>query len=232
MSDVRTASPPGSGGPSKSEYVHAALREQILRGDHPPGTRLVLARLAGDFGVSPVPVREAVRLLEAEGLVRFTRNVGAEVLGMDTAQYAETMETVAHLEGAATALAAPLLRSADLVRARELNRALRECRRALDPVRFTALNQEFHQVLCLPCPNGRLRELLEREWERLGQVRRSTFFFVPDRPIASVQEHEEILRLVEFGADALDIELAARNHKLHTLDAFRAHLAGEGSLAG
>lgn len=226
------ARPTPSTGQSKSEYVHAALREQILRGDRPPGTRLVLARLAGDFGVSPVPVREAVRLLEAEGLVRFTRNVGAEVLGMDTLQYAETMETVAHLEGAATALAAPLLRAADLARAEELNRQLGECLRALDPVRFTALNEEFHRVLCLPCPNRHLRELLEREWERLGRVRRSTFFFAPDRPLASVHEHEEILRLVRSGEDPLDIELAARTHKLHTLDAFRASLAGTDPLAG
>ena len=141
-----------------------------------------------------MPVREAVRLLEAEGLVRFTRNVGAEVLGMNTREYAEAMETVAHLEGAATALAAPLLSRVDLARARELNEQMRECRRALDPVRFTALNLAFHRVLCAQCPNGHLSELLEREWERLGQVRRSTFFFVPDRPNASVQEHDALLR--------------------------------------
>ena len=103
---------------SKSEMVHAQLRERILRGDYAPGTRLVLSRMASDFGVSPVPVREAVRRLEAEGLVRFTRNVGAEVLGMNTREYAEAMETVAHLEGAATALAAPLISRVDLARAR------------------------------------------------------------------------------------------------------------------
>jgi DNA-binding GntR family transcriptional regulator len=217
---------------SKSQYVHSALRERILRGDYPSGTRLVLARLATDFGVSPVPVREAVRLLEAEGLVRFTRNVGAEVLGMDTRGYAEAMETVAHLEGSATALAAPYLSRSDLMRARELNNEMRESRRSLDPVRFTGLNQEFHRVLCLPCPNAHLFELLEREWALLGRVRRSTFFFVPDRPSASVQEHDAILALLESNAPAIDIELSARNHKLHTLAAFRDQMRGSDSLAG
>lgn len=231
MSEGGPATPPPSG-QSKSGYVHTALREQILRGDHPPGTRLVLARLATDFGVSPVPVREAVRLLEAEGLVRFTRNVGAEVLGMDTQQYAETMEAVAHLEGAATALAAPRLRRADVVRARELNQQLGDRRSPLDPVRFTAVNQAFHRILCEPCPNGHLLDLLAREWERLGRVRRSTFFFVPDRSSRSVLEHEDILGLVESGADPLDIELAARAHKLRTLTAFRDHLANADALAG
>jgi len=217
---------------SKSQFVHTALRERVLGGEYPPGTRLVLSRVAGEFGVSPVPVREAVRLLEAEGLVRFTRNVGAEVLGMNTGEYAEAMETVAHLEGVATALAAPLLSRIDLARAHELNEQMRECRRALDPVRFTALNLAFHRVLCAPCPNGHLSELLEREWERLGQVRRSTFFFVPDRSTASVQEHDALLRLIESNAPALDIELSARNHKLHTLSAFRDHLASAETLAG
>jgi DNA-binding GntR family transcriptional regulator len=217
---------------SKSQFVHAALRERILRGDCAPGTRLVLARLATDFGVSPVPVREAVRLLEAEGLVRFTRNVGAEVLGMDTRGYAEAMETVAHLEGSATALAAPYLSRADLVRARELNNEMREGRRSLDPVRFTALNLEFHRVLCMPCPNAHLVDLLEREWERLGRVRRSTFFFVPDRPSASVAEHDALLALIESNAPTIDIELSARNHKLHTLAAFRDQMAGAAPRAG
>jgi DNA-binding GntR family transcriptional regulator len=87
-------------------------------------------------------------------------------------------------------------------------------------------------VLCTPCPNGHLADLLAREWERLGQVRRSTFFFVPDRPSASVQEHDALLRLIESGAPAIEIELAARSHKLHTLAAFNDHLAGADTLAG
>jgi outer membrane cobalamin receptor len=63
----------------------------------------VLAKIAEDLGVSVVPVREAIRRLEAEGLVKFERNVGATVAGIDPTEYLYTMQTLSIVEGAATA---------------------------------------------------------------------------------------------------------------------------------
>ena len=68
---------------SKSERVYRTLRQGILSGRYSAGYRLVLDRIAREIGVSAVPVREAVRRLEAEGLVEFQRNVGAIVTGVD-----------------------------------------------------------------------------------------------------------------------------------------------------
>ena len=79
---ARTPSTPtfGTGGPlSKSESVYRELRSRIISGRYNAGYRLVLDQLAREMGVSAVPVREAIRRLEAERLVTFTRNVGAEV---------------------------------------------------------------------------------------------------------------------------------------------------------
>ncbi|HWV76031.1 MAG TPA: GntR family transcriptional regulator, partial [Isoptericola sp.] len=64
---------------SKSQRAYAYLRERIEDGRFVPGYRLVLAQLAGELDMSVVPVREAIRRLEAEGLVTFERNVGAQV---------------------------------------------------------------------------------------------------------------------------------------------------------
>ena len=72
-------------------------------GPYYPGYRLVLAKIAEDLGVSVVPVREAIRRLEAEGLVKFERNVGATVSGIDPTEYLYTMQTLSIVEGAATA---------------------------------------------------------------------------------------------------------------------------------
>lgn len=217
---------------SKSETVYAALRDRILTGDYAPGVRLVLSRVATEFDMSPVPVREAVRRLEAEGLVRYTRNVGAEVLGMNTRGYVEAMESVAYLEGIATALAAPLLTTGDLLAARRVNAEMHEGLRHLDPVRFTGLNERFHRLVCSPCPNARVLGLLTREWEDLGRVRRSTFIFVPERSATSVREHDTILDLIESRAPAADIETAARTHKLHTLHALTEHMHDDEAAAG
>ncbi|MEG2577897.1 MAG: GntR family transcriptional regulator, partial [Glutamicibacter sp.] len=62
---------------SKSEAAYQLVSERIVNGAYSPGYRLVLGTIADELGCSVVPVREAIRRLEAEGLVHFTRNVGA-----------------------------------------------------------------------------------------------------------------------------------------------------------
>jgi DNA-binding GntR family transcriptional regulator len=92
-----------------------------------------------------------------------------------------------------------------------------------DPAEFTRLNLEFHGVLFERCPNPHILELVQRGWARMRALRESTFSFVPGRAQGSVDEHARLLDLIERGADALELELAARNHRLKTLDAFLAH---------
>lgn len=207
---------------SKSEMVYEELKRKILAGEFSPGFRLVLARIAEDHGVSPVPVREALRRLEAEGLVRYTLNVGAEVVGVNPNDYAETMQTLAVLEGAATRLAAPVLDGQSIRRARSINDEMRAVRTDLDPLRFTRLNHEFHRVVCGACPNAHLRDLLEREWDRMSQIRHTSFSYVPDRSTQSVEEHEKLIELIVAKAPAAEVEELARAHKLRTLERFLA----------
>jgi DNA-binding GntR family transcriptional regulator len=212
---------------SKSEAAYRRIKAGITEGRFGPGHRLVLARLAQELGVSVVPVREAIRRLEAEGFVTFERNVGAAVAGIDPVEYQHTMQTLSIIEGAATALAAPLLPPDALARARTLNGQMAECLRDFDPVRFTELNRSFHGVLFEPCPNPHILDLVQRGWNRLNALRSSTFNYVPGRARASVDEHERLLDLIGSGAAAIDIEFAARRHRTATLDAYLAHFHKE-----
>lgn len=205
---------------NKAQRVYRELRDAIMNGSYSPGYRLVLSRLAEEFDVSPVPVREAVRRLEAQGLVTHTRNVGFEVSGIDPADYSEGMETLAVMEGAATALASPHMTAPILAQARELNERMRELVDDPSPLLFTELNSEFHLLLTSTCPNQHLVELLHREWVHLGRVRRSTFSYVPGRIVQSVQEHDGIIDLIESGADQATVEQAVRSHTLRTRDMF------------
>jgi len=118
---ARAAATPAATSGSKSEQAYAAVKSRIVDGTYSPGYRLVLAKIAEDLGVSVVPVREAIRRLEAEGLVKFERNVGATVSGIDPTEYLYTMQTLSIVEGAATALSAPLIGAADVARARAVN---------------------------------------------------------------------------------------------------------------
>ena len=204
---------------SRVELAYATIRERIITGAYGPGYRLVLDELAREIGSSPVPVREAVRRLEAEGYVEYLRNVGARVATFDEHELAQTLAAVALLEGYATALAAPHLRRADISKARKINERMRAELDDLNPVHFSALNREFHYAIYERCPNTHIRSLLESQWARLDTIRRSMFVFVPGRARSSVAEHAEILELIEAGAAATEIERVARDHKLHTATA-------------
>ncbi|HEV7185155.1 MAG: GntR family transcriptional regulator [Actinomycetales bacterium] len=209
--------------PSKSQVAYGWIKERIDDGRYVSGFRLVLGQIAGELEISVVPVREAIRRLEAEGLVTFEKNVGAQVALLHETEYTYTMETLALVEGAATRMSAPLLTGEHLERARSINRQMIACLDDFIPHRFTELNLEFHAVLFEECPNPHILDLVHRGWNRLKVLRDSTFSFVPGRARESVQEHEQILALIEQGADPLEIELAARRHRLATLDAFRAY---------
>lgn len=208
---------------SKSERAYRLIRGRIDSGQYVPGYRLVLAPIANELGMSVVPVREAIRRLEAEQLVTFERNVGAQVSLIKETEYLHTMQTLALVEGSATALAAPHITSDQIRRARLVNQTMRESLSAFDPQAFTELNLEFHSVLFETCPNPHILELVHRGWNRMRVLRNSSFSFVPGRAQESVDEHEKILQLIEDRATPLEIEMAARAHRTTTLDAVLAY---------
>ncbi|MCU1552208.1 MAG: GntR family transcriptional regulator [Glaciihabitans sp.] len=211
--------------PSKSRRAYDWIKDHINDGSYTPGYRLVLGQIAKGLDISVVPVREAIRLLEAEGLVTFERNVGAQVAIIEKTEYLYTMQTLGIVEGAATALSAPMISSDEIARARAINAQMIESLHHFQPHRFTELNLDFHSVLFEHCPNPHILDLVHRGWSRLNVLRDSTFSFIPGRARASVSEHEQLLRLIEDGADVLTIELAARAHRTATLDAYLAYEA-------
>ncbi|MDS2173631.1 MULTISPECIES: GntR family transcriptional regulator [unclassified Nesterenkonia] len=208
---------------SKSEKTYRWIRERIIARDFNPGYRLVLGTIAKELGVSTVPVREAVRRLEAEGLVEFERNIGARVAMVDQSEYIDTMQTLGVLEGAATSLSLGRLTEADIARAESINEQMRALLDHFEPTVFTALNEKFHRALVHRCPNPHIADLVDRGWNRLSGLRSSTFSFVPERAPLSVAEHEEILALIRAQADPVEIEMAVRRHKWRTVEAYRSH---------
>jgi DNA-binding GntR family transcriptional regulator len=221
---IRAVSNPSSPAPlprttSRVDLAYDTIRERIVSGAYGPGYRLVLDDLARELGASVVPIREAIRRLEAEGYVDFQRNVGARVTTFDETQFEQTLHVVALLEGYATALAAPRMRRSDMARARKANERMRESLNDLHAIQFSELNREFHFAIYDRCANEHVRGLLQAQWSRLDTIRRSVFLFVPGRSAFSVAEHDEILDLIDAGAPADRIEQAARAHKLRTAEA-------------
>ena len=212
---------------SKSERAYAWIRDQIVSSAFAPGHRLVLGRIAETLDMSVVPIREAIRRLEAEGLLIYQHNVGASVAVVDEAEYVHTMQTLALVEGSAVALAAPFITTEDLARASALNEQMRAMLGDLDAHGFTQLNWQLHAVLFQRCPNPHISELVRSGWGRLSRLRDSTFAIVPDRARHSVREHDELIELIRSGSEAFGLEIAIRTHRLRTIDSYRSALHPE-----
>jgi len=207
---------------NKQQRAYAELRERILSGAYSPGYRLVIDALADELGVSTLPVREAIRRLEAEGLVVFRPNAGAQVAPADPTLFEEMVHGLAVLEGYATALAAPELTAEDIDRLEVFNQRMVACMNQVDALGFGRANRDFHLLVYERCPNAYVVELLRDTERRLDAIRRTVFAHIPYRGRESIKEHEEIIGLLRSGASPAKIEAAARRHKLETAKAFKA----------
>ena len=113
------------------DRLAAAIRQKVLEGDFPSGHRLRQEALADEFGVSRTPVREALRKLEADGLVRVEPNRGAVVRGVRAREVREAYEVRAELEGLAASLAATRINDDELRRLREAQSLFRTSMKTL-----------------------------------------------------------------------------------------------------
>jgi DNA-binding GntR family transcriptional regulator len=206
---------------NKQERTYTVLRDRIHSGTFAPRARLNIDALARELGVSAIPVREALRRLEAEGWVKFQPNVGAIVAPVDATAWEQQMVAVAILEGAATADAVGRLRPSDLTKVRKLAAEMEEVAEDGDMARFSRLNRRLHATIIARCGNTYLLELLEQTNQRLDRLRDTMFTFLPDRSKAAISEHARLIELLEAG-DAAAVESYARWHKLQTIEAYRA----------
>ncbi len=155
---------------STADVIAASLRELINSGELASGERLVERDLAERFGISRIPLREAVQRLEHEGLVEIFRNRGAVVRQLDAADVDEIYGLRVLLEGDAIFRAVKRLDDETIARAELVHRLLGD---AASVERQGELNREFHALLYACCGNARqlrairdLRGQVER-YERL-----------------------------------------------------------------
>ncbi|HEY9633335.1 MAG TPA: GntR family transcriptional regulator [Coleofasciculaceae cyanobacterium] len=143
---------------STPDLIADALREAILRGIFQEGQSLRQDEIAAQFGVSRIPVREALRQLEAEGLVTLHLNRGAMVSVLSPAEAQEICEIRMALETTAIQLAIPKLTESDLEKAAVILEATDQ---TTDAARWAQLNWEFHATLYTPGDRPRLLGMIK-----------------------------------------------------------------------
>jgi DNA-binding GntR family transcriptional regulator len=196
----------------KSRAIYVALRERILSNDIAPGTRLVMRDVANQYEASDIPVREALRMLERDGLVENAPYRGATVTTLTAKEVEETYFIRSHLESIATGLAADRITDAELSQLDVLMERMRAAVDAQDGPTFSDLNREFHRTIVAACGNDMLRELIMDIWQRHSGFQR-VFRMVPGRIATSQAEHEGMMAALRDH----DADTAARLALLHKL---------------
>lgn len=168
------------------------LREAILRGILTAGQQLRQDEIARELGVSHIPVREALRQLEAEGLVRLRPYRGFEVSELSPEEVEELYEIRIPLECQALRLALPHLTEEDVRRAEQVLDAIDA---EDDPSVWSELNTEFHAVLYAPSRRQRLLNLIRTLRTNVDRYLR-LYISVMHRKQFSQREHRRILDAV------------------------------------
>ncbi|MFM2031211.1 MAG: hypothetical protein RI927_831 [Actinomycetota bacterium] len=156
--------------PSSPSRVAATLREEILNGTLAPGERIVQEDLALRFGASRQPVRDALRLLEGDGLVTLKANSGAWVSKLSESECDEAYLVRERLEPLLLSQSIPNLTDAQLAR---LTQLVTEIEKTTDIESFLRLDREFHLLSYAGAQDGMLSEFVERIWNTTQHYRRA-----------------------------------------------------------
>lgn len=205
------------------DMVCDAIREQIIGGQHSPGSRLIEDRLANELGVSRSPVREALRVLEAEGYVAMIPRKGVVVSSLSADEAAEIFEVRIALESLAARLAARKASEASIARIERILAAAERAQRRGDVAALSRLNTDFHQLVLDIAGNGYLRDVMMPLRGRMQWIFSQTAG--GERGRHSVTEHRELAHAIaEHDEDG-----AARSAAAHVRSAQQTYEAFHGT---
>lgn len=153
------------------DVVYQTLREAILKEDLKPGERLMEVELANQLGVSRTPVREALRMLQLDGLVIMEPRKGAHVASITSKEMQDVLEVRTSLEVLAAQLACERMKEEELA---ELRFALEKFENALagkDPVVIAEADMDFHDVIVKSTNNEKLLQILNNLRQQMYRYR-------------------------------------------------------------
>ncbi len=185
------------------DVVFNTLREAILRGDLVPGERLMELQLAAKLGVSRTPIREAIRMLEQEGLAITIPRKGAIVAGMTEKDMQDVLEIREALEELSVQVACDKITNEEIAKLRENMENFETSLKSGDLKRMAEADVEFHDVIYQATDNPKLINMLNNLREQMYRYR-VEYLKNPSNHEQLLREHEAIYRgIMEKDKDAV-----------------------------
>ncbi len=204
---------------SLHEQIVGMLRKLILEGRLLPGQHIDERMLCEQFEISRTPLREALKVLNSEGLVDLLPNRGARVAGTSPHLVSECFDVVAGLERTAAELAAIGASEIELKSLQEIQEQMEQHYRENNEVEYFAVNDRAHVMVVEFSRNSILISMHARLMTKIRQARFAGLT-VPSRWHESILEHREILDAL-IARDPGRAGAASMNHVMHTAELFK-----------
>jgi len=191
------------------ERIVESIRNAIVSGALPSGTRIAEPELAEKFGISRTPIREAFRQLESEGFISVMPRRGAIVASLSAQDVSNFYDLKMVLEGYAARCAAKTLAPADITKMETTNRLLEAASHKKDLRRILDLHNEFHDIFLRACGNEKLHAIVQNMVMQFQRFR--LILATPGRIEGSIRQHEEIIEAFRRRDADLAEELVRKN---------------------
>ncbi len=182
------------------------LREAILRGDYQPGQWLPQKDLTEQLDMSPTPLREAFRILEAQGLLERQPYKGAYVAEVSPDESEEISIIRSALEGLATRMAVPHLTVEEIGNLESLVGEMEEAWRQMSIGRLRRSNYRFHSLIYEKAGSQRLSDMIISLWPRFAT---DALWMIPGRAERSIEQHHALLDKIRAGDEEAAADLMA-----------------------
>ena len=193
-----------------SEQVASVIRQAIISGKIKPGARIMEASISEQLGVSRSPIREAVRILESEELIRITPNKGVSVTQLNEKDLWEIYELRILLESYGMRRVCKTITEEQLKELRHIIQEMEKMKQSKDHLGYLKVSHEFHEFYIKRCNNERLFNLFRVLKNGIFAIQIFSYSY-SDFLDDSLREHRKIfLKLLKRDADGA--ELALKNH--------------------
>ena len=202
------------------DVVFNTLREAILKGELQPGERLMELQLASKLGVSRTPIREAIRMLEQEGLAVTVPRKGAEVARMTLKDMEDVLEIREALDELAAQIACERISSEQMNRLKDAKKEFERILASGEVKEIADVDVKFHDIIYEATDNAKLVYLLNNLREQLFRYR-VEYLKNPENYPALIQEHEAIVSALE-ARDKAKVTEAMHEHVTNQAVAVKA----------
>jgi DNA-binding GntR family transcriptional regulator len=215
---------------SKNEVVYDVLRQSIIQGEYEPGTRLVIDELSASLGVSQIPIREAMRQLEADGFVTIEPYVGATITKINADFIFEIFALLESMEVTCGRTAARCMSDDELETLADLVDQMDAS--ATRPEQWSQDNKQFHLFIAECARTGLILKMMQKVLDHWDRLRLHYLKDVFGRRIEEAQnEHKQILEAFRT-RDADNVEQVMRQHNRNALESYLQHLQSTGQIRG